>query len=49
MMTDFMLLGACVYANSRHVMDTITSEAVRIAYANNCQAIEGVSPVSIHS
>jgi len=44
---DFIVLGACVYENSRHVIETKTSDAVRIAYAKTCHAIEGVRPASI--
>ena len=39
---DFMVLGAWVYENSRHVIDTSTSAAVKIAYARTCHAIEGL-------
>ena len=45
--SDFIVFGACVYENSRHVMDTSTSAAVKIAYANTCHAIDGVYPKSI--
>ena len=44
---DFIVFGACVYENSRHVIETKTSDAVRIAYANTCHAIDGVNPASI--
>ena len=42
-----MVLGACVYENSRHVIETKPSDAVKIAYANTCHAIDGVKPASI--
>jgi hypothetical protein len=42
-----MVLGACVYENSRHVIEIKTSDAVRMAYARTCHAIEGVKPASI--
>ena len=45
--SDFMLLGACVYENSKHVIDINTSAAVKIAYAKICHAIDGVCPKSI--
>ena len=45
--SDFMVFGACVYENSRHVIDISTSAAVKIAYARICHAIDGVCPKSI--
>ena len=45
--SDFIVLGAWVYENSRHVIDISTSAAVRIAYAKTCHAIDGVWPKSI--
>ena len=44
---DFMVFGAWVYENSRQVIDTNTSDAVKIAYAKTCQPIEGENPASI--
>ena len=44
---DFIELGACVYENSRHVIDIKTSDKVNIAYAKTCHPIDGLSPASI--
>src|SRR5262245_12954438 len=43
---DFISGGACVYENSRHVTETMTSAAVITRNAKSCQAMLGVCPRS---
>ena len=45
MMIDFIFRDACVYENSRQVMETRTSAVVMMAYASTCQLIDGVCPI----
>ena len=48
MISDFIKFGACVYENSRQVMDINTSDAVKIVQASICHAIDGLNPATIH-